>query len=449
MRSLGGAGNAGEGSRTASAQRRRRGRIAWVLAWPALIGLLLTIAACGRKQPTPKVADNPVLAEVGKYKITRRDFDRRLGQLDESLRKNFNTPEKQAQFLQTLVEEKLILLAAEKKGLEREPEVQELLEDRRSQVLVRQYLDEVLVPTAVPDSADVARYFQEHPDEFNVSERVAARQIVVKTQAEAQAIRKRLLAGEKFETLVPKSIDPQTRNLKGSLGYVTRDQPVRGLGQNPAFVESVLALPTGAVSIPLLTNLGYHVVKVEAHEPGRVRELAAVRSSIERKLAPQKFEATFKHAVDSLRTVYTVKVDDKALFGAEGAAEHQARLRFEQAQEAADPVARLKLYEQIVAENGDTKYGAQAQFMIGFMYADELKDKVKARAAFEAMIQRYEKAPYVDSTLVDSARWMLKNMDLPATAPEGEGKTTATPSGATPLPTPPAAESQAGGVERH
>ena len=434
--------------RSAFGPRPRRLAIAVLTS---LLGVALVLAsACDRRrQPRKPKVDDPILAVVGPYSITKSDLDRRLGQLEESLRKNFATPDQQALFLNTLVEEKLILLAAESKGLEKEPAVQELLEDRRAQILVRQYLDQEILPRAVPDSNDIARYYADNPAEFKVAERVGGRQIVTATLGEAQTVRRQLLAGESFEQLLPRSIDPQTRNLGGGLGYVQRGAPVRGLGQNPAFIESVLALPEGAVSRPLKTSLGYHVVKVESHDPERVRDLQAVRPSLERKLAPKRFESEFKRTIDSLHAAYKVTVHEDALLGAEGVAERESRKLFEQAQAAADPIARLKLYEQIVTEHGDTKFGAQAQFMIGFMYADELKDRAKARAAFEQMIARYERAPYVDSTLVDSARWMLKNMDLPATARDGgaftpEGQDGA-PQGAGKGQAP-AAEPQAGGV---
>jgi hypothetical protein len=239
-----------------------------------------------------------------------------------------------------------------------------------------------------------------------MAERAAARQIVTKTAGEAQAIRRRLLAGEPFEGLVEQSIDNQTRNLGGALGWVQREAPVRGLGQNPAFIESVLAVPEGGVSRPLRTNLGYHVVKVETHEDERVRSLESVpKPSLERKIYSQKFEAAFRRTIDSLETKYTVRVDEKALLGEEGYVEQEARRLFEQAQGTSDAVARIKLYEQIVEKHGESKFAAQAQFMIGFVYAEELKDESKARAALEQVIARYPQ-----SELVDSARWMLENM---------------------------------------
>ena len=154
---------------------------------------------------------------------------------------------------------------------------------------------------------------------------------------EAQAIRRRLVAGEPFETLVKQSIDDQTRNLSGALGWVQREVPVRGLGQNPAFIESVLAVPQGGVSRPLRTNLGYHVVKVETHEDA-ARPGPGIRPkpSLERKIYSQKFETAFRRTIDSLETKYTVRVDEKALLGEEGYVEQEARRLFEQAQGTSD-----------------------------------------------------------------------------------------------------------------
>lgn len=209
MRNLGGAENECDGH--GRPNRERRGN--WQRVVLAFGGAaLLMFSACGRREPGPKPkADDPVLAVVGPYTITKSDLDRRLSQLEENLRKNFAAPNQQAEFLKTLVEEKLILLAAESKGLERQPEVQELLADRRSQILVRQYLDQAILPRSTPDSNDVARYYADNPAEFKVAERASGRQIVTATLGEAQTVRRQLLAGESIEKLLPRSIDPGPR----------------------------------------------------------------------------------------------------------------------------------------------------------------------------------------------------------------------------------------------
>lgn len=372
-------------------------------------GCALAAAAggCGRRPAgEEKASGGEVLATVGRYRITRAELDRRLAQLPESARQNFATPERQAEFLDQLVEEKLIQLEAEAKGLDRAPEFVARLADIKTQLLGNFFNDRVLRPLATPDSAEVGRYYQGHPDEFRVLERVAARQIVVASEKEARALAKRLQSGVPFDSLLSRSIDPQTKNLGGALGYLSRGLPVRGLGKNDAFVEAVMAVPAGQVSEPIRTDKGYHLVKVEGHEPERVRDLESVRETLVRKLTPEKFQDLRRQMLDSLRASYKVKVDREALVGKEGVRQEQAKQLFERAQGTEDPAARIRIYEQILAQHGDSKYGAQAQFMIGFVYAEELKDKEKARAALNQVIEKYPK-----SELVDSARWMLKNME--------------------------------------
>ena len=237
-----------------------------------------------------------------------------------------------------------------------------------------------------------------------MAERAAARQIVT-NGGEAQAIRRRLIAGEPFEN-ARQAVDRRSDAKPGrSLGWVQREVPVRGLGQNPAFIESVLAVPQGGVSRPLRTNLGYHVVKVETHEdaarsgPG-IRPQALPRAQ---DLFPEVRNRVPPHDRLPRDEVHGARGREGAPWrGGLRRAGGPPALR---AGAGTDAVARIKLYEQIVEKHGESKFAAQAQFMIGFVYAEELKDESKARAALEQVIARYPQ-----SELVDSARWMLENM---------------------------------------
>ena len=397
------------------------------------VACLLAVAALscggGGKRDASEGDPQAVLATVGRYKITREDLDRRVSQLPENTRAYFASPERRVELLKFLVEEKLIVLAAEARGLDREPELAARLDDARADAISRYYSEKVLFPLAQPDSADFARYYQDHPDEFRVAERVAGRQIVVASADEARSLRRRLLRGGKADSLLfvslvaERSIDEETRNLRGAIGYVSRGVPVRGLGgPDDAFVEALMKVPVGEISEPIKTSKGYHLVRVEGHEPERVRDLESVRESLVRKLPPVKFQEIRLRLIDSLSAAYKVKVDTLAVLGDQAYRTREAKELFDQAQNTEDPAARLKIYEQIVAQHGDTQYAAQAQFMIGFIYAEELKDKERARAALTALIERYP-----SSELVDSARFMLNNMDTETPkfedgAPAGTGR---------------------------
>ena len=68
------------------------------------------------------------------------------------------------------------------------------------------------------------------------------------------------------------------------------------------------------------------------------------------------------------------------------------------------PEEALKYYQQILEEYPQSSNNYKAQFMIGYVYSEELKDTVKAREAYQKVLEQY---PNCD--LVESARWMMKN----------------------------------------
>src|SRR5205823_13585482 len=86
---------------------------------------------------------------------------------------------------------------------------------------------------------------------------------------------------------------------------------------------------------------------------------------------------------------------------------------FARAQTAAAPKERIELFQRVVTEYPNDKSAVQAAFMIGFTYAEELKDFPSARTAFQDFIRKYPK-----SDLVSSAHWMLDNMEHSVPPPE-------------------------------
>ena len=73
-----------------------------------------------------------------------------------------------------------------------------------------------------------------------------------------------------------------------------------------------------------------------------------------------------------------------------------------------DPYERIRYYGDILENYPDHEYAPQALFMIGFVYAEELYDHKRGRQAFNKLISIYP-----DADVVESAKWMLENMDKP------------------------------------
>jgi len=66
----------------------------------------------------------------------------------------------------------------------------------------------------------------------------------------------------------------------------------------------------------------------------------------------------------------------------------------------------VTFYEKFLTEYPDNEHAYKAQFMIGFIFNESLKDTTKARAAFGKVINNYPQ-----NDLTDDATWMIENLN--------------------------------------
>jgi peptidyl-prolyl cis-trans isomerase D len=163
----------------------------------------------------------------------------------------------------------------------------------------------VLTPADV--AADVKVDDQEVRDEYEarrasyrVPERRAIEQAVYPDEAAARAAHKRIKAGESLEKVAAATLKLKPADL--ALGKLSREQLPEGLA-NPVF-----GLAVNAVSEPLQSALGWHIVRVTAVEPAQTRAFENVRDELRREIA-------MRHAADSLVKVKD-RLDDQLAGGA-------------------------------------------------------------------------------------------------------------------------------------
>jgi peptidyl-prolyl cis-trans isomerase SurA len=86
------------------------------------------------------------------------------------------------------------------------------------------------------------------------------------TRAQAEAIADSIRAGADFAEMAERySEDPGSAASGGDLGWFRRGQMVR------EFEDAAFSLPDGAVSNPIQTEFGFHVIQVERSRPGERR----------------------------------------------------------------------------------------------------------------------------------------------------------------------------------
>jgi parvulin-like peptidyl-prolyl isomerase len=152
------------------------------------------------------------------------------------------------------------------------------------------------------DAKEVKAYFDANPDEFVDKEKIRARHILVKTEAEAQAVIRSMkaLSGEKLKNefiaqAKSKSTGPSAAK-GGDLGYFPRGQMV------PSFNDAAFAMKEGTMSTtPVQSQFGYHVIYVEDKKAAKKLGFEDVKNFIEQRLKMDKFKATMEKKMADLR----------------------------------------------------------------------------------------------------------------------------------------------------
>ena len=259
---------------------------------------------------------NKIVLTIGDQKFTAGQYEALLDALPAQYQASARGVGKRA-FVERMVELMVLAQEAEKRKLDQEPKLKEQIAFQRNNLLA-QAMFENLQSTVKVDDAAVEKYYNEHKSDFEV---LKARHILIRVKgapvqalpgrpelsddeahAKAQAIRKRILAGEDFATLAKaESDDSGSGSQGGDLGEFRKGMMV------PPFEEAAFAAKVGELTDPVKTPFGYHIIEVESHA---AKSLADARPDIEKKLRPE----LAGQSVAALRNKTTVQLDD-SFFG--------------------------------------------------------------------------------------------------------------------------------------
>lgn len=88
--------------------------------------------------------------------------------------------------------------------------------------------------------------------------------------------------------------------------------------------------------------------------------------------------------------------------------QHDLFMEAEKAQDEGAYTAAIKSYNRVLELYPTGEKADEAQFMIGFLYANQIGDTAKARDAYQTFLSEYAQA--ADSGMVVSAKWELANL---------------------------------------
>ena len=199
--------------------------------------------------------DIPVLASVNGSEIRADAFRDRLKTI--WLRVDADNFKIRRDLLETMIEEKLLLQAAQQKGMQATPEYLHKAQTIAIDVVLDAYRD------AVADTLAEAQVTAEEVQRFMqlMNEKVSARHLFARTREQAEALRKRLLNGESFDVLARDVFeDPKLATTGGWLGWFGWED------MELAWSRAAQKLDIGEVSEPVRVRNGYSIIRVEARK---------------------------------------------------------------------------------------------------------------------------------------------------------------------------------------
>ena len=222
---------------------------------------------------TPKLAPDTVLAKVNGKNITQLDLDLASEDIGSNLAPKLTGKAKDAYLLDYLIDGTLVAQKAATAKVDQAPSFAQKLAYARDKLLMESQLTEI-AKNATSD-ASLHKIYDEAAKAQKPQDEIHARHVLVATEGDAQAVLKRLKAGEDFAKVAKEmSKDPGSEG--GDLGWFTKDRMV------PAFAEAAFKLKENEISEPVKTQFGWHVIQLEGRREKTFPPFEQVKDQIAR-----------------------------------------------------------------------------------------------------------------------------------------------------------------------
>ena len=230
------------------------------------------VAAFVFAAPLARAQDDPVVARVNGAEIRQSDLN--MAEEDVGNQVAQMAPDAKREYLISfLADMMLVAKAAEAKKLQDSADFKRKLNLARTKLLMEQFL-QAEAKTAVTETA-MRKVYDEAVGQMSKEPEVRARHILVETEDEAKAVLAELKKGADFAELAKsRSKDPGSAE-GGDLGYFTKDQMV------PEFSDVAFKLDKGALSDPVKSQFGWHIIKVEDKREKQPPEFDKVKDQLE------------------------------------------------------------------------------------------------------------------------------------------------------------------------
>jgi peptidyl-prolyl cis-trans isomerase C len=244
-----------------------------------------------------------VVVEWDRGSITVGDYVQWWQRIPNEDRPHLAPVEAKAEFLQSLINARLMLDEAESLGIDRHPDIVDWVSRRLTSSLKERLNAQATAGRVSITDDEIERYYERRLTQ------ITARHIIVPTEDEARALIDSLEAGIPFEDLAMRYSTCASGGRGGSVGTV------RYGDFSERWSEQAFQLEPGDFSLPFVVETGFAIIKVDdkalVEPPNPVIERQVIRKNLEK----QKVFAETRSFRDSLRLAYDYDLNVEAVVG--------------------------------------------------------------------------------------------------------------------------------------
>lgn len=229
-------------------------------------------------------------------------LDELLQQIPDHIRASITSVELREYVLRWINNQVLYHEALQRK-LDEQPEMQKEFEQLKKELLINKLMELTLSSGVSITEEEIRTFYEENREGFVLeNDIVHVYHILVDTREEANEIRRRLGAGERFEEIARELRQDSVQTGAWDLGYFSRDEMI------PQISKTVFNMQEGSYSSPIKSEFGYHLVMlVDKQKKGEVKELDLLRDEIRLKLEAEKKQNQYQNFLLQSKSKYKIE----------------------------------------------------------------------------------------------------------------------------------------------
>ena len=201
--------------------------------------------------------------------------------------------------------------------LEREGLTMKALRERlKKQAMVRQLQDREIRSKVIVSPAEIEAFFKNNPDKFKSKERVRVKSLTIKKSEEARAkgltdekakqriglLAQKVRLNRNFDQIVKDLSEDSHAKEEGPGEWIERGAMIESVD------EVIFKTPVGGITGVVETPIGYHIFRIEAKEPEKVRTFEEVKDQIAGYLFQQKSNARFHDWMEEVKKAAYISI---------------------------------------------------------------------------------------------------------------------------------------------